>query len=198
MHTRPPVNLNLMRQRGTDASRRPRRGAVLQDATARPATPNRWRAGELQGRISLSEPVQHLCSEEAARYYRDAEAEDFVGDDVETSLVYPWLPPLDTWFPTAAVERLGLAAHVASSGNLVVLTMGVDLHVDAAYGPIFAWVLHNDALRFRQGRVAQRFSAGDWFVFDDRRPHAVDSAPGASIFMAWVVPLLPAQGGCAA
>ncbi|MCQ0034318.1 hypothetical protein [Burkholderia glumae] len=51
-------------------------------------------------------------------------------------------------------------------------------------------VLHNDGLGFKQGRVRHIPSAGDWFIFDDRKPHAANEAPGRSTFVAWNIPIV--------
>ena len=148
-----------------------------------------WRWGEVQGAVPVPEAVRHRCAGEAAAFHREMEAGGFCADAVETRLLYPWLPPLQAWFPAAAAEALGFAPQADSPGNQLVLTLGVDAHVDDIHGPVLAWVLHNAGLRFRQGRVSHCAQAGEWFLFDDRRPHAVGSAPGATVFMAWVMPL---------
>jgi hypothetical protein len=50
-------------------------------------------------------------------------------------------------------------------------------------------VIHNDGLKFRQGRVSHAPKAGEWFVFDDRKLHGVSSGKGRATFIGWAIPV---------
>uniref|UniRef100_UPI003BEF335A hypothetical protein n=1 Tax=Burkholderia arboris TaxID=488730 RepID=UPI003BEF335A len=72
-----------------------------------------------------------------------------------------------------------------------VATASVDMHSDDE-GLVPLVVLHNQGLTFRQGKVRHKPRAGDWFVFDDPRPHSVDAAPSRATFINWNIPIIPA------
>ncbi|WP_244103155.1 hypothetical protein [Burkholderia gladioli] len=69
-------------------------------------------------------------------------------------------------------------------------TPGVEPHTDGE-GLVLMIVLHNDGLRFKQGRVKHVPNAGDWFVFDDRMDHRVDGGTdgGREMFVGWNIPI---------
>lgn len=150
---------------------------------------NKFRLGEVLGAIAVPADAVRRSAVMAVEFHRNAEAEDFAGEPVETAAVPQWLPAAPSWFPVAAVRELGLEPLFKSSGNELVLTLGVDQHVDDCYGLLFAWVLHNDGLKFKQAGRAYTPKAGDWFVFDDRKPHGVSSGRGPDVMVAWLIPL---------
>ena len=150
---------------------------------------NKFRLGEVLGSIAVPGDVVRRSAILAADYHRDAEAEDFAGEPVETLAIPDWLPAARSWFPLEEVRALGHEPLFRSSGNELVLTVGVDQHVDDCYGLLFAWVLHNDGLKFKQGGRAYMPKAGDWFIFDDRKPHGVSSGRGPNVLAAWLIPL---------
>lgn len=73
----------------------------------------------------------------------------------------------------------------------MVVTAGVDQHTDEFHGLVLLVVLHNDGLKFKQGKVSNVPAAGDWFIFDDCKNHGVSSAPGSATFVGWAIPLQP-------
>lgn len=88
-----------------------------------------------------------------------------------------------------SVSHLGLKP--TGSRSELVVTAGVDQHIDDFHGPVLMVVLHNDGLKFRQGKVSHTPIAGDWFIFNDRQKHGVSSARGRATFVGWAIPLQP-------
>lgn len=148
-----------------------------------------FRNGEIQGRINLGTHVLRQASKFAAEHYRAEAAIDFSGEDVETFANPVWAPKRSTWVPVKRLAELGLCVTQDGKGEEMNVTLGVDQHIDDFYGPVLCFVLHNDGLTFRQGRVSHQPVAGDWFVFNDRERHGVKEAKGAAVFVALTLPL---------
>lgn len=88
-------------------------------------------------------------------------------------------------------RKVCLLVALKSKTKSVGLTAGVDPHTDDFHGPVLLVVLHNDGLKFRQGKVSYTPGAGDWFIFNDCKKHRVSSAPGRATFVGWAIPLEP-------
>lgn len=146
--------------------------------------------GEILGRCDLPDHVTVGAARLADEFFTAQEEHEWSGDQVEMYAEPLWLKRFGApWRPIVA--HLGLEP----TGKLseLVVTAGVDQHVDDFHGLVLLVVLHNDGLRFRQGKVSHAPVAGDWFVFDDRKRHGVSSARGRSTFVGWVIPLQPIQ-----
>lgn len=151
--------------------------------------PRELPCGVVLGTVAMAESVTMEASRFAQAYYRDAEAADFCGDDVETFAIPSWVGSVEKLVPAEALAKVGLHWDGKVSENELVATLGVDQHIDDAYGPVLCIVVHNDGLTFKTRRVSHRPKAGDWFVFDDRVKHGVKEASGASVFVALTLPL---------
>lgn len=149
-----------------------------------------FRFGEIHGNIPLSDSVIKKAAAFAAEHFAAEEANDFDGENVEVFTPFYWAPKIDTWWPTDKLRELGFRkAAIKEERTDVVVTLGVDQHVDAVHGPVLCYVLHNDRLTFRQGKVSHAPKTGDWFIFDDSVNHGVKEAKGASVFVGWTIPL---------
>lgn len=95
-----------------------------------------------------------------------------------------------SWFPTVALAAMGLERGKAAHEFLA--TVGIDAHQDHIHGPVLIWVLHNDGLTFKQGKVSHKTAAGEWFVFDDHQNHGVKECKKCKkdgAYLCWAVPL---------
>lgn len=141
--------------------------------------------GQALGRIDLPQAVIDCAAVLAKSYYRDAEADDF-NEQVGTFSLPKWLTDgAEAWKPS--VEALGLQ-YTKNKGEIVA-TAGVDQHTDHAHGYVLMIVLHNDGLKFRQGRSSHQHQAGDWYIFDDRQNHGVKEVKGEGTYVGWAIPL---------
>ncbi|WP_434716174.1 hypothetical protein [Paraburkholderia sp. A3RO-2L] len=129
--------------------------------------------GAIQGTLTI--PPQLLMAAKAGgkAAYEEAEREEFCGEPVIWLPEQPWHADCAALFPADAVSALGF--ELAASGQFrVYSTHGTDPHIDGE-GPCFILALANDGLKFRQGRQSHITNAGEWYIFDDRRSHTVDS-----------------------
>lgn len=158
-------------------------------ATARPKSKTpKLVMGAVQGHIELPAHVVKGAARLADEFYTAQEEHDWGGDQVETYAEPLWLLGAGaTWCPDPA--HLGLAP-TGRHGELVV-TAGVDPHTDDFHGLVLVVVLHNDGLKFKQGRLSYAPLPGDWFIFNDRVDHSVSSKKGRSTFVGWTIPLQP-------
>lgn len=144
--------------------------------------------GEILGRISLPASVLAQAARVASEMWNKAVQEEFCGDLVKVADVPKELPRLDEFMPIHQLRDLGLEPDTAELAQWVG-TAGVDQHTDF-HGPVLVVCLHNVGLKFKQGRTRHVTSAGDWFVFDDTRPHEVDGPEDAQgVWLGWSVPL---------
>jgi hypothetical protein len=149
--------------------------------------------GSILGHVQLPDRVAHSAAKLADEFYAAAEAAEFCGDPVETYAIPLWANHRsEVWLP----DLPALGYRRADSGyrgrdEVLVATAGVDAHTDDE-GLALMVVLHNDNLTFRQGKVRHKPKAGDWFIFDDRKPHGVKEAPGRGTFVGWNIPISPA------
>ncbi|MFK4706142.1 hypothetical protein ABIC83_002981 [Roseateles asaccharophilus] len=148
------------------------------------------RCGEICANVALSTGITAGAARLAADYYKSCEAIEFCGEDVETFSVPDWVGDVSLLVPTDALADMGLRWNGKLMGNELIATIGVDQHIDDAYGPVLCVVLHNDSLTFRTGKVSHKPKAGDCFVFNDRVKHGVKEAKGASVFVALTLPLV--------
>ncbi|WP_241299525.1 hypothetical protein [Burkholderia stabilis] len=148
--------------------------------------------GPILGRIALPDSVVRGSARLAEQFYAAAEESEFCGDAVETYAIPLWARTGGAvWLPDLA----SLGYRKAESGfrgreEVLVATAAVDAHTDDE-GLVLMVVLHNEGLTFRQGKVRHVPQAGDWFLFDDRKPHGVKEAPGRSVFVGWNIPIVP-------
>ncbi|MFP3637855.1 hypothetical protein [Paraburkholderia sp. SIMBA_054] len=147
--------------------------------------------GYILGTVNIPAHVLRLSDKLADEFYSAAEDTEFSGDQIETYEIPAWASRgAAQWLPDLTV----LGYRRADGGypgreELLVATAGADMHTDGE-GLVLMVMLHNDGLTFRQGKVRHKPKAGDWFVFDDRRPHGVSEAPGRSSFLAWNIPIV--------
>ncbi|WJN72227.1 hypothetical protein [Burkholderia anthina] len=148
--------------------------------------------GTILGTVQVPAHVIRHSDQLADEFYTTAVESEFCGDQVETYVIPPWASRDGTaWLPDLAA----LGYRRADRGyrgreELLVATAAVDMHADDE-GLVLMVVLHNDGLTFRQGKLRHKPKLGDWFIFDDRLPHAVDEAPGRSAFLGWNIPIVP-------
>lgn len=148
--------------------------------------------GPILGRVALPDSVVRGSARLAEAFYAAAEESEFCGDAVETYAIPVWARNGGAvWLP----DLHALGYRKAESGfrgreEVLVATAGVDAHIDDE-GLVLMIVLHNQGLTFRQGKVRHVPQAGDWFLFDDRKPHGVKEAPGRSVFVGWNIPIAP-------
>lgn len=154
-----------------------------------------FKFGQLHGHVPIEPKVAVAAAKLAHEHYKDQEAKDFSGEDVEVFSIPEWAPDLQAWWPKEDLKKMGLKLRSGKNdfGGIasqdVVVTFGVAQHIDAFHGPVVCYVLHNDGLTFRQGAKGFVPVAGDWFVFNDRANHGVKEGKGEAVFMGWTVPL---------
>lgn len=148
-------------------------------------------------------PIPETLREHASRAARDFHAHQVASqysEQVETATVPRQFVQLQhEWVPGDAVLRpLGFRPPRRSAKAHLVLTTGVDPHVDDFLGPTLLWTIHNDGLEFWQRGGARRTPpAGDILIFDDRVPHSMDltrsqqKAPrfDNAVWIGWAVPI---------
>ncbi|MGY6257269.1 hypothetical protein ACXIVK_27810 [Paraburkholderia caledonica] len=147
--------------------------------------------GSILGHVQLPDHVVRGAAALADEFFTAAEDEEFCGNPVETYAIPLWANRGGaTWLPDMA----SLGYRRADGGyrgreELLVATAGVDAHTDDE-GFVLMVVLHNDNLTFSHGKVRHKPAAGDWFIFDDRKPHGVKEAAGRATFLAWNIPIV--------
>lgn len=161
--------------------------------TLTPAHPVTLPPGTILGQIQLPDHVSRGAATLADEFFTAAEADEFCGDPVETYAIPSWANLGGAlWLP----DLSALGYRRADGGyrgreEVLVVTAGVDAHIDDE-GLVLMVVLHNDYLTFHQGAVRHKPAAGDWFIFDDRKPHGVKEAPGRATFVGWNIPVVTA------
>lgn len=149
-----------------------------------------WRRGEVAGVVDVPTDVAEGAAGVARDFFAKATAEEFSGELVDEVWTTAALPEFSAWFPAEKVRELGFeAATGALSGIQILATAGIDSHVDDIHGYVLIWVLHNDGLAFRQGKVSHVTRAGEWFIFDDRLGHAVRDTKRSTSYVCVSVPL---------
>lgn len=144
--------------------------------------------GGIQGRCELPAHVTASAARLADVFFTTQEELEWSGDQVETYAEPLWLKREGAlWRPS--VMHLGL--EPTGKQSELVVTAGVDQHTDDFHGPVLLVVLHNDGLKFKQGKISHMPTAGDWFIFNDRLKHGVSSARGRATFVGWAIPLQP-------
>lgn len=143
--------------------------------------------GSILGSVVLPEHVTRHATKCAREFFDVVEANGFP-DPVETTQIPLWAERYGApWIPD--VSALGYRR--VGKREEIVATVGVDPHTDGT-GLVLMVVLHNDGLTFSHGKVRHKPKAGDWFIFDDRKPHAVKEATGRSSFIGWNIPIVEA------
>lgn len=144
--------------------------------------------GAVQGKITFDANVIAHARAASAHQYQAASEEEFSGDAVETYALPAWLPPVDSWLPHADLLSLGLVRNPTDEPQMVG-TCGIDPHSDCIHGLVFVVVLHNDQLKFKQGRQMHETVIGEWFIFDDRLDHEVRDTKQSTCYLCITVPL---------
>ncbi len=148
--------------------------------------------GEVRGTVVLSDRVKRKAAEFCAAHYAAEKANEFCGERVEPFVTPVWAPTRAAWVPAAELLKLGFVeapkGTTQEPADQMIVTLGVDPHEDF-HGPILCMVLHNDGLKFKQGRVSHAPKAGDWFIFNDLQAHSVKEAKGAAVWASLNVPL---------
>lgn len=142
------------------------------------------------GSVALGADIVALACRHAEEVWADAVASDFCGDAVSTFEMPASFPEAAALIPSAPLRAAGFRIDPDGAQQLVA-TYDVDMHVDNIHGHVLFVILHNDGLRFRQGNVRHIPVAGDYFVFDDRRPHGVAGVKGKGVMLGWSIPVLP-------
>lgn len=141
---------------------------------------------------------EYACN--AARDFHATQAASHYSDQVDTARVPRRFAKLQCeWVPGDEVLLpLGFRSPRRDANAHLVLTTGVDPHVDDFLGPTLLWTLHNDGLDFWQRGGARRAPpAGDVLIFDDRVPHSMDLTRSqqkdrrfdAAVWIGWAVPI---------
>lgn len=149
--------------------------------------------------VAVPPALREHASRAACDFHAHQLASDY-SEQVETGAVPRQLAQLQReWVPADAVLRpLGFRPPSRSAKAHLVLTTGVDPHVDDFLGPTLLWTIHNDGLEFWQRGGARRTPlAGDILIFDDRLPHSMDLTRSqqkdprydAAVWIGWAVPL---------
>lgn len=152
-----------------------------------------FKLGEILGTVGVPDPIANHATKLAGDFYQAQEESDFAVDLVETFALPLWLLRYGRyWLPDVAPlgYKIVVPAPTGTRSEQLVATAGCDMHTDDD-GLVLMVVLHNADLTFRQGRVSHRPRVGDWFIFDDRKPHGVKEAKGNSVFLAWNIPIEP-------
>lgn len=146
--------------------------------------------GAVLGSVQVPDDVLRNAAKLADEFFTGAEENDFP-EQVETFAIPPWASRGGAvWLPAlAGLDYCRAEGGYRGRQELLVATAGADMHTDGE-GLVLMVVLHNDGLAFRQGKVRTKPKAGDWFIFDDRRPHGVDSADGRATFLGWNIPIV--------
>lgn len=150
------------------------------------ATTFAW--GALQGRIELPDAVLAGAAKLAREHHAQAEADEFCGEPVEDYLFPDWMTDRAGLLPLAELRGLGFEPLGVKHEQLLA-TVGVDPHEDGIHGPVAIVVLHNDGMRFKQGRQSHKTAAGEWFIFDDSRVHEVRETAKSTSYVCWSIPL---------
>lgn len=151
-------------------------------------------------------PVPATLREYASRAARDFHAHQVASqysEQVETASVPRQFVQLQReWVPGGVLLRpLGFRPPRRSAKAHLVLTTGVDPHVDDFFGPTLLWTIHNDGLEFCQRGGARRMPpAGDILIFDDRVAHSMDLTSSqqndprfdSAVWIGWAVPIAAA------
>lgn len=153
------------------------------------ATKNAFEWGVVRGRVDLPATVVASAAAMAHSYFKEAEASEFSGDPVEEELVPSWMDCREQWLPHEQLHELGFKIDMIEMEQLL-LTVGVDSHIDAIHGPVFILVLHNNGMTFKQARISHKTQVGEWFVFDDCKAHAVRESATSTAYVCWSVPLV--------
>ncbi len=144
--------------------------------------------GAIQGSLPLTPALLDTARSLAQAHFAQAEAEEFCGDAVEDMLLPDELLPVMDLLPHQELLALGFEVRKDAQVQLLA-TASVDSHEDDIHGPVLIVALHNDGLKFKQGRQAHVTQAGQWFVFDDRKPHEVREGKKSTSYLALSVPL---------
>ena len=144
--------------------------------------------GEILGHLALPARVTDTASALASQAWDAAAAQEFCGDAVETFSLPDGFPQAAELLPPGLLEKYGLAVDHSARQELIA-TYGVEQHQDHVHGLVLFLVLHNDGLAFRQGKARHTSTAGDFFVFDDRKNHGVREVAGRGLFLGWAIPV---------
>lgn len=169
----------------------------------------RERVGRSAG--ALGAPVAFVPVPATLREHLSLAARDFhahqvaseYSEQVETAKVPRQFRQLQReWVPGDALLRpLGFRPPSRNAKAHLVLTTGVDPHVDDFFGPTLLWTIHNDGLEFWQRGGARRVPpAGDILIFDDRIAHSMDLTTSQqndprfdnAVWIGWAVPIAAA------
>lgn len=127
--------------------------------------------------VPVPAPLREYVALRAAEFFRTQELQNF-NEQVDTQPIPPKFKHLRPhWAPaTPILQGLGYRYPPGQSCQQHwVLTAGVEIHSDDAFGPTLIWTIHNDGLEFWQRGGARRSpAAGDVMIFDDRLDHSMD------------------------
>ena len=146
---------------------------------------------KIHGTVILPKQVRDGACNLASLFYDEQEAEDWSGDEVCTYKQPDWLRHFATAFHAREHEK-SVGFVQTGKGRDVVVTAGAVKHIDDIHGYTMVLTLHNDGLKFRQGKCSFTPLAGDWFIFDDRKSHGVLGNAGRSVFVGWTMPIVRA------
>jgi len=147
------------------------------------------------GTIEIDQNSLISAKEFAHEFYKNQESNDFCDDEVDVSSTPKWaLQHLDAL--TKSLKFAGYEVSHESTGGFefdvnfaLVSTCGVESHADELYGECVCLILHNDGLIFKQGREKITAGAGDWFIFNDYKPHQVKSLKSTTALVSVVIPV---------
>lgn len=143
--------------------------------------------GAIQGQIDLPQAVRAAATVLAREVVAEGEAQEWCGEAVTWLPDEGLLPQCMPLFPEDAVRALGFE-HDPRKNARVWGTYGVGSHEDGE-GIVFVLVLENQGLKFKQGRQMHITAPGQWYLFNDRRPHEVKEGKGSGAYIFFHVPL---------
>ena len=142
---------------------------------------SRVKAQGVQGQLKLPGSVISGAAELAASF-----SADITKDSIEVYSQPHWLKPIINKF---LGHNLYIKLSHTDRDRHLVATMGCVRHIDNWHGNIVMLVLHNEGLKFKQGRSSFAPKAGEWFIFDDRKYHQVIASKAGGAFLGWSIPM---------
>lgn len=143
--------------------------------------------GEVLGTIPVGPALASEAMKKSAHYFQEQVESEFM--EMADTCTPGQEFDLD-WIPAEELAQLGYTA--IKKNHHWIMSTGTGVHIDKIWGNTLMWVLRNDDLFFKQGRVKLVHQPGEWFIFNDNLPHQADvtkSSPECAVFFGWAVQL---------